>query len=95
MVAAAGGDLSMHEDGRAARRAAAADIRGGEYVLGVLGPDQMARVRNAAATNTLLATAIAGWERDLAPLAILAGEQAPPPALAEGCIAAVAGKPPP
>ncbi len=50
----------------------------GEYVLGTLPPDEVARVALEAGSDPLLAGAIADWERRLLPLAALAPPVGPP-----------------
>jgi anti-sigma-K factor RskA len=50
----------------------------GEYVLGVLDPDEAREIEEAMATNAALRGAIAFWEEKLHPLAALAPAAEPP-----------------
>ncbi len=56
-------------------------VLAGEYVLGALDTAEMRAVRRRAATDTVLAHAIAAWERRLSPLADAVAAAPPPPAL--------------
>jgi anti-sigma-K factor RskA len=69
------------------------DTLAGEYVLGVLDDSEMRVVRAQARDNPALAGAIVAWQRRLAPLAEVVGEQTPPPALWARIEAAVAPLP--
>ncbi len=66
----------------------------GEYVLGALDATEMASVRQQAGADPELASAIAGWERRLAPLASLVPGVVPPPDLWARIDTAIAAEPP-
>ena len=57
------------------------DVRAGEYVLGLLEPDEARAFEARAAADAALARAIARWERDLSPLLALVTPVDPPAAL--------------
>jgi hypothetical protein len=51
-------------------------VLAGEYVLGALDAGEMRAVRQQATLIPMLATAIEGWERRLAPMTRAAGDRA-------------------
>jgi anti-sigma-K factor RskA len=51
----------------------------GEYVLGLLAPDEAREIEQALVANALLRRAVAFWEERLHPISALAPEAAPPP----------------
>jgi anti-sigma-K factor RskA len=53
----------------------------GEYVLGVLDPDEVSEIETATVTNAALREAVAFWEETLHPLSALAPPTEPPPEL--------------
>jgi len=69
------------------------EVLAGEYVLGVLDPDQAREIETALATNEALRDAIAFWERKLHPLSSLA-EPAKPPAEIWNAVEARIARPP-
>ena len=69
------------------------DALAGEYVLGTLDARQADAVAAALPTDPALAAAVAGWERNLAPLLLLAPPEAPPPNLWDRIEARIAPTP--
>src|SRR5437588_555869 len=57
------------------------EVLAGEYVLGVLDPDQSREIEAALATDGALRDAVAFWEKKLHPLSLLAEPGNPPAAL--------------
>lgn len=67
----------------------------GEYVLGTLDARAAAQVERAMATDPALRAAVAAWEARLAPLTVLAPQEAPPANLWDRIEAALPGAPAP
>ena len=59
------------------------DARAAEYVLGTLDARESDAIRAELSRDAELAANVAAWEKRLAPLLVLAGPEAPPPALWE------------
>lgn len=65
-------------------------ILAGEFVLGSLTDDEREAVRVRLTHDSLLASAVADWERELAPLTALERAITPPPAVLEGVLSSIA-----